>query len=406
MESLINRFMKYVTMETTSDEDGVKCPTTEGQMRFAQQLVEELKSIGAQEISLDENGYVMATIPANTDKEVPVIGFISHMDTSPEASGKNVKPQIVRFSGSDILINKEKNISLSMSDFPETEAYLGQDVIVSDGTTLLGADDKAGIAEIMTMTENLLKDNSIPHGKIRIAFTPDEEIGRGADLFNVEQFGAQWAYTVDGGVMGEIQYENFNAAVAEIHITGRNVHPGEAKGKMINASRVAAAIQSSLPFSEVPERTEGYEGFFHTLEMNCSPEKGYMKMLIRDHDLARFEYKKELLKKNCEIINMQYGCGGIEVKIRDQYFNMKEKIVPNMHIVDIAKEAMLKCNVIPQPLPIRGGTDGATLSFKGLPCPNIFTGGMNFHSRFEYIPVNSMIAAVNVLTEICKIVAK
>lgn len=406
MESLINRFMQYVKMETTSDEEIGKCPTTKGQLVMAQYLVEELKKIGAQEISLDENGYVMATIPATTDKEVPVIGFISHMDTSPEASGKDVKPQIVRFTGSDIVINKEKNIVLSVSDFPETENYLGQDVIVSDGTTLLGADDKAGIAEIMTMAEKLLTDKSIPHGKIRIAFTPDEEIGRGADKFDVKRFGADWAYTVDGGVLGEIQYENFNAAVADIHITGRNVHPGEAKGKMINAARVAAAIQNSLPFSEVPESTAGYEGFFHTVEMNCTPEKGHIKMIIRDHDRTKFEHKKELLKKSCEIINTQYGCGGIEVKIRDQYFNMKEKIVPNMHIVELAKEAMLNCNVIPQPLPIRGGTDGATLSFMGLPCPNIFTGGMNFHSRFEYIPINSMVAAVNVLTEICRLTAK
>lgn len=406
MESLINRFMKYVTMETTSDEEIEKCPTTEGQMTFAKYLVDELKTIGAEEISLDENGYVMATIPATIGKEVPVIGFISHMDTSPEASGKDVKPQIVRFAGSDIVINKEKNIILSMSDFPETESYLGQDVIVSDGTTLLGADDKAGIAEIMTMAENLLKDKSIPHGKIRIAFTPDEEIGRGADKFDVEKFGAQWAYTVDGGAMGEIQYENFNAALAEIVIQGRNVHPGEAKGKMINACRIAAAIQDALPVSESPEKTAGYEGFFHTIEMNCSPEKGYMKMLIRDHDRNRFEYRKEFLRKTCEIINTQFGCGGIAINIRDQYFNMKEKIVPNMHIVEIAKEAMLKCNVIPQPLPIRGGTDGATLSFKGLPCPNIYTGGMNFHSRFEYIPINAMISAVDVLTEICKLTAK
>ncbi len=406
MEALINRFMKYVKIETTSDEQCDKTPTTQGQTHFAETLKEELIRIGAEEVYLDENGYLMATIPATTDKEVPVIGFISHMDTSPEASGKDVKPQIVRFTGSDIVINKEKNIVLSVSDFPETENYLGQDVIVSDGTTLLGADDKAGIAEIMTMAETLLTDKSIPHGKIRIAFTPDEEIGRGADKFDVKRFGADWAYTVDGGILGEIQYENFNAAVADIHITGRNVHPGEAKGKMINAVRVAAAIQNSLPFSEVPESTEGHEGFFHTVEMNCTPEKGHMKMIIRDHDRTKFEHKKELLKKNCEIINTQYGCGGIEVKIRDQYFNMKEKIVPNMHIVELAKEAMLNCNVIPQPLPIRGGTDGATLSFMGLPCPNIFTGGMNFHSRFEYIPINSMVAAVNVLTEICRLTAK
>ncbi len=406
MEALINRFMKYVKIETTSDEQCDKTPTTQGQTHFAETLREELTRIGAEEVYLDENGYLMATIPATTDKEVPVIGFISHMDTSPEASGKDVKPQIVRFTGSDIVINKEKNIVLSVSDFPETENYLGQDVIVSDGTTLLGADDKAGIAEIMTMAETLLTDKSIPHGKIRIAFTPDEEIGRGADKFDVKRFDADWAYTVDGGVLGEIQYENFNAAVADIHITGRNVHPGEAKGKMINAARIAAAIQNSLPFSEVPESTEGHEGFFHTVEMNCTPEKGHMKMIIRDHDRTKFEHKKELLKKNCEIINTQYGCGGIEVKIRDQYFNMKEKIVPNMHIVELAKEAMLNCNVIPQPLPIRGGTDGATLSFMGLPCPNIFTGGMNFHSRFEYIPINSMIAAVNVLTEICRLTAK
>lgn len=406
MDILINRFMKYVTMETTSDESCGNCPSTQGQLVLANYLVDELNKLGAVNVSLDKNGYVMATIPSNIDKEVPVIGFIAHMDTSPEASGKDVKPKIVRFSGADVIINQEKNISLSMADFPEMEAFLGQDVIVSDGTTLLGADDKAGIAEIMTMVEILKDDPSIKHGEIRIGFTPDEEIGRGADKFNVMKFGAQWAYTVDGGAVGEIQYENFNAAMAEIHISGRNVHPGEAKGKMISAARIAAAIQASLPLSEVPEKTEGYEGFFHTLQINCTTESGYMKMLIRDHDRSRFEYKKDLLRKNCELINIQYGGGGIDLNIKDQYYNMKEKIVPNMKIVDIAKEAMLKCNVIPKPTPIRGGTDGAMLSFNGLPCPNIFTGGMNFHSRFEYIPIRSMVSAVNVLTEICKIVAR
>lgn len=406
MDILINRFMKYVTMETTSDESCDNCPSTNGQLVLANYLVDELIKLGAKDVSLDDNGYVMATIPSNIEKEVPIIGFIAHMDTSPEASGKDVKPKIVRFSGADVLINKEKNIFLSMADFPEMEAFLGQDVIVSDGTTLLGADDKAGIAEIMTMVEMMKDDPSIKHGEIRIAFTPDEEIGRGADKFDVKKFGAQWAYTVDGGAIGEIQYENFNAAVAEINITGRNVHPGEAKGKMINAARIAAAIQTSLPFSEVPEKTDGHEGFFHTLEVSCTPEKGYMKMLIRDHDRGRFEYKKDLLRKNCELINIQYGGGGIDLSIKDQYYNMKEKIIPCMKIVDIVKEAMLKCDVIPKPSPIRGGTDGATLSFKGLPCPNIFTGGMNFHSRFEYIPIRSMVSAVNVLTEICKIVAR
>ena len=406
MDILINRFMKYVTMETTSDESCANCPSTQGQLALANYLVDELNKLGAKDVSLDENGYVMATIPSNINKPAPVIGFIAHMDTSPEASGKDVKPKIVRFSGADVIINTEKNISLSMADFPEMEAFLGQDVIVSDGTTLLGADDKAGIAEIMTMVELMQSDPTIQHGEIKIAFTPDEEIGRGADRFDVQKFGAQWAYTVDGGAIGEIQYENFNAAVAEIHITGKNVHPGEAKGKMINAARIAAAIQSSLPFSEVPERTSGYEGFFHTLEVRCTPESGYLKMLIRDHDKARFEYKKDLLRKNCELINIQHGGGGIDLHIKDQYYNMKEKLLPYMNIVDIAKEAMLKCNVIPKPTPIRGGTDGATLSFKGLPCPNIFTGGMNFHSRYEYIPIRSMVSAVNVLTEICKITAR
>lgn len=400
---ITDRFLKYVSFHTTSDESTNLTPSTPGQMVFAKYLVEELTAIGLSEINLDKNGYVMATLPANTDKEVPTIGFIAHMDTSPDMSGRNIKPRIIEnYDGNDILLNEEQVIVLETSKYPEITKYKGQDIIVTDGTTLLGADDKAGIAEIVTAMEYLISHPEIKHGKIRIAFTPDEEIGQGAHHFDVETFSAEWAYTMDGSEIGELEYENFNAASASITFKGINVHPGYAKHKMKNSIRIAHQFISMLPRHETPEHTEGYEGFYHLLSMKGSVEKTTLNYIIRDHDKDRFERRKKEMQHLVNKINAEFGDNTAEAEVKDQYYNMREKIEPMMYIVDLAAEAMKEIGITPKIKPIRGGTDGSQLSFKGLPCPNIFAGGHNFHGRFEYIPVQSMEKATQVIITIIK----
>ncbi|MEA4974236.1 MAG: peptidase T [Paludibacter sp.] len=401
--NITERFLKYVSFHTTSDDSTNLTPSTPGQMFFAQYLVEELTAIGLTEITLDKNGYVMATLPANTDKSIPTIGFIAHMDTSPDMSGKNIKPRIVEdYDGSDILLNEEKVIVLETSKYPEIMQYKGQDIIVTDGTTLLGADDKAGIAEIVTAMEYLIAHPEIKHGKIRIAFTPDEEIGQGAHHFDVEQFGAEWAYTMDGGEIGELEFENFNAAAAKVIFNGLNVHPGYAKHKMKNSIRIAHQYISMLPRHETPEHTEGYEGFYHLMSMEGSVEKTTLNYIIRDHDRDRFERRKKEMQHLVNKINAEFGENTASVELKDQYYNMREKVEPLMHIVDMAATAMKEVGITPNIKPIRGGTDGSQLSFKGLPCPNIFAGGHNFHGRFEYVPVQSMEKATQVIVTIVK----
>ena len=376
-------------------------------MIFAKYLVDELKSIGMKEITLDKNGYVMATLPANTDKDVPVIGFISHMDTSPDASGKNVKPRVIEnYDGNDILLNEEKLILFETDKYPEILQYKGQDIIVTDGTTLLGADDKAGLAEIVTAMEYLTEHPEIKHGKIRIGFTPDEEIGQGADHFDVKKFDAEWAYTMDGGEIGELEFENFNAASAKVTITGLNVHPGYAKHKMKNSMRIATQFVSMLPRHETPEHTDGYEGFYHLTNIEGTVEKTLLSYIIRDHDRDRFERRKKEIQHLANKINAEYGENTAVVEMRDQYYNMREKVEPVMHVVDLAFEAMKAVDVKPNVKPIRGGTDGARLSFEGLPCPNIFAGGHNFHGRFEYIPIPSMEKAMMVIVKIVELLEK
>ncbi len=406
MDSLTIRFLRYVSYETTSDETQTKSPSTDGQFMLANALKDELTELGADDVVLDNNGYLTATIPATTEKEVPVIGFLAHLDTSPEASGRQVKPRVVNFTGEDVLLGEASGKVLSVSQFPELAKYKGQELIVTDGTTLLGADDKAGIAEIMSMAEYFLQHPEIEHGTIRIAFTPDEEVGGGADLLDVPAFNADWAYTVDGGELGELEFENFNAASAELVIQGRGIHPGYAKDKMINASRVACEYMSSLPLNEVPEKTCGYEGFYHLTAVEGNVEQAKLKFIIRDHDRSLFEKRKETMRQLVETVSAKHEGVMMNLEIKDQYRNMIEKIKPVMHVVDIAKQAMMNCGVVPEVKPIRGGTDGANLSFKGLPCPNLFTGGMNFHGCYECIPVDSMKKAVDVLTEICKLVVK
>ncbi|MDR2915447.1 MAG: peptidase T [Tannerella sp.] len=383
-------FLKYVTFDTQSDESSSTMPSTEGQMIFAKEIIKQLQDIGMQEISLDENGYIMATLPANTETaNVPTIGFIAHLDTSPDMSGYNVKPRIVNYQGGNIVLNEEQQIVLSPEMFPEMKDYIGQDLIVTDGTTLLGADNKAGIAAIISAMSNLLENNEIKHGKIRIAFTPDEEIGRGANKFDVEKFGCKWAYTIDGGTIGELEYENFNAASAKIIIKGRNIHPGYAKNKMQNAIQLAVYFHSQLPENERPEKTEKYEGFYHPTSLGGTVEEAMLSYIIRDHDRKLFEDKKmrivDIAQKMKESMNAD-----ITVEIKDQYYNMREKVEPHKEIVDIAFEAMVGCGVKPIVKPIRGGTDGARLSFMGLPCPNVFAGGINFHGRYEYLPIKSL----------------
>ena len=398
--NITERFLKYVSFCTTSDEETNMTPSTPGQMEFAKYLAAELKEIGMQEVTLDDNGYVMATLPANTEGK-PVIGFIAHMDTAPDASGKNVKARIVEnYDGQDIVLNAEKNIVFEVAKYPEILDYKGQDIIVTDGTTLLGADDKAGLAEIVTACEYLIQHPEIKHGKIRVGFTPDEEIGQGADHFDVEKFGCDFAYTMDGGAVGELEYENFNAAGCKVKVHGVNVHPGYGYHKMINSMRIANHFAMMLPRWETPEHTQGYEGFYHLIAMNGSVEETTLQYIIRDHDRARFESRKREIEHLARKINQEYGEGTVEVEIRDQYYNMREKVEPVMHIVTLVEEAMKEVGVTPKVQPIRGGTDGARLSFEGLPCPNIFAGGVNFHSRFEYLPIPSMEKAMQVILQI------
>ena len=401
--NVTDRFLRYVKFDTQSDEQTNLTPSTPGQMVFAKYLKEELEDLGLTEITLDDNGYLMATLPANTDEDVPTIGFIAHLDTSPDMSGHKVNPRMVDYNGGDIVLNEEKNIVLSPTQFPELNDYVGETLIVTDGNTLLGADDKAGIAEIITAIEFLKENPGIKHGKIRIAFNPDEEIGQGAHKFDVDLFGADWAYTMDGGAVGELEFENFNAAVARITFQGRNVHPGYAKGKMINSIRVANQFAIMLPRWETPEHTQDYEGFYHLVGIEGSVEQTVMTYIIRDHDRDRFERRKKELEHLTRKINNEFP-DVATIEIKDQYYNMREKIEPVMHIIDLAKQAMENVGVTPKVQPIRGGTDGAQLSFKGLPCPNIFAGGLNFHGRYEFVPVSSMEKATDVVVEICKLV--
>ena len=403
--NVVERFLGYVKVDTQSDELTNLTPSTPGQMLFAEQLVKELIAIGLTDAEVDNNGYVMATLPANTDKELPTIGFIAHMDTSPDMTGHNVQPRIVeKYDGKDIVLCQEDNVVLKTEDFPEILGYVGDDIIVTNGKTLLGADDKAGIAEIMSAMEFLIANPDIKHGKIRVAFTPDEEIGQGADHFDVKKFGADFAYTMDGSDQGIIEFENFNAALAKVTFKGRNVHPGYAKHKMVNALRVANQYAIMLPRWETPEHTEGYEGFYHLVGCEGSVEKTTLTYIIRDHDRDRFERRKKEFAHLVNKINKEFtDCASLE--IRDQYYNMREMIEPVMHIIDLAKEAISNCGMEPKVEPIRGGTDGARLSFMGLPCPNLSAGGMNFHGRFEYISVQAMQKAVNVIVEIAKLVA-
>ena len=404
--NVVDRFLEYVKFDTQSDELTNLTPSTPGQMVFAQYLEEKLNELGLKDVSLDENGYLMATLPGNCSDEVPTIGFIAHLDTSPDMSGRHVNPRIVKsYDGNDIVLNAEKEIVLSPNQFPEVLHYTGQDLIVTDGNTLLGADDKAGIAEIITAVEYLMAHPEIKHGDIRIAFNPDEEIGLGAHKFDVEKFGADWAYTMDGGEIGELEYENFNAAVAKVTFKGRNVHPGYAKHKMINSLRVATQFAIMLPRWETPEHTEGYEGFYHLIGIEGDVETAVLTYIIRDHDRDRFERRKKEFEHLTRKINKEFpDCASLELK--DQYYNMREKIEPVMHVIEIAEQAMRNADVTPKVVPIRGGTDGAQLSFKGLPCPNIFAGGLNFHGRYEFVPIPSMEKATQVIVEIAKLVAE
>jgi len=400
MEKLVERFIRYVKINTQSDENSQNCPSTAGQRGLADILAEEMKEIGLQDISIDENGYVMATLPANILKKVPIIGFLAHLDTSPDNPGENVKPQQVVYTGKDILLNEKESIVLSSQQFPDITTYEGQTLITTDGTTLLGADDKAGVAEIMTAMDHLIKHPEIKHGMVRIAFTPDEEIGRGADKFDVTKLDASFAYTIDGGPLGELEFENFNAAKARITIHGLNVHPGTAKNQMKNSLLIAIEFNQMLPAAEVPEHTENYEGFFHLNSIDGTVEKTTLNYIIRDHDSNLFQKKKDYIKMITDYLNQKYGSQTVTLDMSDQYYNMKEKIEPMFHIVELAKKAMIESGIEPRIIPIRGGTDGSRLSYMGLPCPNLFSGGHNFHSRYEFIPVKSMEKAVEVIVKV------
>ena len=404
--NVTDRFLGYVKFDTQSDELTNLTPSTPGQMIFAQALEKELQSLGLKDITLDDNGYLMATLPGNTDKKVPTVGFIAHLDTSPDMSGRHINPRIVEnYDGGDITLDADGGVVLSPESFPELKDYVGQSLIVTDGKTLLGADDKAGVAEIITAVEYLMQHPEIKHGDIRIGFNPDEEIGLGAHKFDVKLFNADFAYTMDGGAIGELEYENFNAASAKVVFKGRNVHPGYAKHKMINSIRIANQFCIMLPRWETPEHTEDYEGFYHLIGFEGTVEESTLTYIIRDHDMDRFQRRKKELEHLVRKINNEFpGCASIEIK--DQYYNMREKIEPVMYVIDIAKQAMIDAGVTPKVQPIRGGTDGAQLSFKGLPCPNIFAGGLNFHGRYEYVPIPSMEKAVDVIVEICKLVEK
>lgn len=406
-EKLLERFLRYVKTDTQSQPDSSLFPSTEKQLRLAKMLVDELKLAELTDVSLDNNGYVMATLPSNVDFKVPVVGFLAHMDTSPDMSGTNVNPQVVNnYDGGDILLDKSTGLTLKTADFPEIMQYKGQTIITTDGTTLLGADDKAGIAEIMTAMEYLVKHPEIKHGTVKVGFTPDEEVGRGVDFFDVKNFGADYAYTMDGGEIGELEYENFNAAKAKVLIQGRNVHPGTAKNKMINSLLIANEFNNMLPVGERPEFTSGYEGFFHLIRSEGTVEFSVTEYIIRDHDRTKFENKKTLMHDVACLLNRKYPDGTVKLEIQDQYFNMREKIEPVFHILDIAKRAIEDSGVQPKIIPVRGGTDGSRLSFMDLPCPNIFAGGHNFHGKFEYVPLESMIAATNVIIRIIGIYAE
>lgn len=407
MTTVVERFLKYVKMDTRSDEESPTVPSTAKQLELAKVLVKEMEEMGLKNVSLDENGYIIGELPSNLDKEVPVIGFIAHMDTSPDMSGENVNPQIVKnYDGGDIVLDKENNVVLSPMEFADLREYVGQDLITTDGTTLLGADDKAGIAEILTAMEYLINNPQIKHGTIKVGFTPDEEVGRGADHFKVEKFGAELAYTIDGGRIGELEYESFNAAYAKFKIKGRNVHPGYAAGKMKNAILIANDLIGRFPADEVPERTAGYDGFFHLNSMKAEVEEANLHYLIRDFHKENFERRKQFVLHVTEEMNKKYGADTVILDMKDQYYNMKEKIDEVKYIVDIAHEAMEAVGVKPIIRPIRGGTDGSRLSFMGLPTPNIFAGGENFHGKFEYVPVQSMEKAVDVIVKIAELFGK
>ncbi|WP_017814818.1 peptidase T [Paenibacillus shenyangensis] len=400
---LIERLTSYVQIDTQSNEDSDTCPSTPGQWDLLRQLVQELNTIGMEDVTLDDNGYVMATLPSNTDKDVPVIGFMAHVDTATDFTGKNVKPQLVDYHGGDILLNQQHGIALSPRDFPELEGYHGHTLMTTDGTTLLGADNKAGIAEIMTAMHHLIRNPEIKHGKIRVAFTPDEEIGRGPHKFDVAAYGAQYAYTVDGGPLGELEYETFNAAAAKVICKGTNVHPGTAKGKMINATKIAMELHRRLPVEEAPEFTDGYEGFYHLMSIHGDVEQTQLSYIIRDFDREAFEHKKNTLTSIVHEFRQTYGEDSILLEMNDQYYNMREKIEPVMHIVDTAEQAMKNLGIPPHITPVRGGTDGAQLSYMGLPTPNIFTGGENYHGKYEYVSVDNMVKATTVIVEICRL---
>lgn len=401
---IISRFTQYVKVDTQSNEESGSCPSTPGQITLGRLLAEELEEIGMQDVMIDSNGYVMATLPPNTDKNVPVIGFLAHLDTATDFTGKGVTPQIVdKYDGEDIVLNAGENIILSPKDFPELAGYKGHTLITTDGTTLLGADNKAGIAEIMTAMNYLIQHPEIKHGKIRVAFTPDEEIGRGPHKFDVEAFHADYAYTVDGGPLGELEYESFNAAAAKVSFRGKNVHPGTAKGKMVHSSKMAMEYHSMLPADEAPEKTEGYEGFYHLTSIKGDVEHTVLNYIVRDFDRSSFENRKSLMEEAAEKLRAEYGDDRVDITFKDQYYNMREKIEPVKEIVDIAYEAMKNLEIEPVIKPIRGGTDGSQLSYMGLPTPNIFTGGENFHGRFEYASVNIMLKAVQVIVEIARL---
>lgn len=405
--TIVERFLKYVSFDTQSAEDSETTPSTEKQWILARYLKEELESIGLTEVEIDEHAYVYATLPANTDKPLPTVGFIAHMDTSPDCSGKDVKPRIVKdYDGGDIVLDEAAGIVTSPKKFPELLDHVGEDIIVTDGHTLLGADDKAGIAEIVQAMVYLIAHPEIKHGRIRVGFNPDEEIGLGAHRFNVEKFGCDFAYTMDGGELGELEFENFNAASAKVEVTGVSVHPGYAKNKMVNAARVATEYASLMPAAETPERTAEYEGFYHLLGMNGNVEKASLTYIIRDHSRARFEERKEYAAAVGELLNKKYGAGTVKVTLADQYYNMREKVEPVMYIIDTALDAMKDCGIQPRVRAIRGGTDGAQLSFKGLPCPNIFAGGLNFHGPHEFLPIPSLEKASMVVVKICEIVGR
>jgi tripeptide aminopeptidase len=402
-ESLIERLVRYAKIDTQANEDSETCPTTKGQLTLANMLVEELKQIGMEEVTIDENGYVMATLPSNTDKQVPTIGFLSHVDTATDFTGTNVQPQIVEsYDGNDIVLNESLGVVLTNKEFPELSKYKGHTLITTDGTTLLGADDKAGIAEIMTAMDYLIQHPEIKHGRVRVAFTPDEEIGRGPSKFDVAAFDATYAYTMDGGPLGELEYESFNAAAAKITINGSNVHPGYAKNKMISSMKIAMKLHAELPDEESPEHTTGYEGFYHLLNMTGDVEQTKMYYIIRDHNRDKFDARKANIQRIVDQFKQQYGDARIQLNMYDQYYNMRDKIEPVIEIVDIAREAMQSLDIEPITKPIRGGTDGSQLSYMGLPTPNIFTGGENYHSKFEYISVNNMKKATQVMIEIIK----